>query len=437
MTGRVHIIGAGLAGLSAAINLLKAGRDVALYESAGHAGGRCRSFHDAALGRRIDNGNHLLLSGNRAARAYLGDIGSGDSLTVPEKAEFPFIDLSTGERWTVALGAGFLFRALLTGNMPVPGSRRLDCLQAFRLAFAGESATVAKTLGPDNVLFRRFWEPLAVAVLNTEADQAAASLLRRVIRETIGQGEAACRPLIANKGLSESFVDPALGILGERGVDVRFNSRLRALQTGGNRVSALDFGPGIDGGAVGLEAEDNVILAVPPNAAAGLVPGLEVPNESRAIVNGHFLLDGEDGGEGGGERQGPGDRQGEEMTFLGLLGGTAEWLFVRGDIASVTVSAANELVEEESGVIAGRLWADVAAALGLGDVALPPHRIVKEKRATFAGAPVQVRRRAGTRTPWANLFLAGDWTDTGLPGTIESAVLSGRKASEIILKSSS
>ncbi len=425
MAGRVHIIGAGLAGLSAAIDLLKAGRDVALYESAGHAGGRCRSFHDSALGRRIDNGNHLLLSGNWAARAYLNDIGSGGSLSGPEKAEFPFFDLSTGERWTVGLGAGLLFRALLTGNMPVPGSRRLDCLQAFRLAFAGESATVAQTLGPDNVLFRRFWEPLAVAVLNTEADRAAASLLRPVIRETMGQGEAACRPLIANRGLSESFVDPALGVLGERGVDVRFNSRLRALQTGGNRVSTLDFG----GGAVALEAEDNVILAVPPNAATGLVPGLEVPNESRAIVNGHFLLAGEGGGDEGGERQG--------MTFLGLLGGTAEWLFVRGDVASVTVSAADELAEEATGVIAGRLWTDVAAALGLGDVPLPPHRIVNEKRATFAGTPAQIRRRAGTRTPWANLFLAGDWTDTGLPATIEGAVRSGRKASETILKSSS
>ncbi len=431
MTGRVHIIGAGLAGLSAAIGLLKAGRDVVLYESAGHAGGRCRSFHDSALGRRIDNGNHLLLSGNRAVRAYLGDIGSGDSLTGPGKAEFPFIDLSTGERWTVALGAGFLFRALLTGNMPVPGSRRLDYLQAFRLAFAGENATVAQTLGPDNVLFRRFWEPLAVAVLNTEADRAAASLLRRVIREIIGQGKAACRPLIAHKGLSESFVDPALGVLAARGVDVRFNSRLRALQTGGNRVSALDFGPGFgegfDGGAVGLEAEDTVILAVPPNAAAGLVPGLEVPDESRAIVNGHFLLDGAGGGES----------QGEKMTFLGLLGGTAEWLFVRGDVASVTVSAADKLAEEAPGVIAGRLWADVATALGLGDVPLPPHKILKEKRATFAGTPAQVRRRAGTRTSWANLFLAGDWTDTGLPATIEGAVRSGGKAAETILKSSS
>ena len=425
MTGRVHIIGAGLAGLSAAVGLLKAGRDVALYESAGHAGGRCRSFHDSALGRRIDNGNHLLLSCNRAARDYLDDIGSGGSLAGPGKAEFPFIDLSTGERWTVALGAGFLFRALLTGNMPVPGSRRLDYLKAFRLAFAGESATVAQILGPDNVLFRRFWEPLSVAVLNTEADQAAASLLRPVIRETIGQGEAACRPLIANKGLSESFVDPALGVLGERGVEVRFNSRLRALQTGGNRVLALAFG----GGAVGLEAEDNVILAVPPNAAAGLVPGLEAPDESRAIVNGHFLLGGEGGGEGGDERQ--------VIAFLGLLGGTAEWLFVRGDIASVTVSAADKLAEEATGVIAGRMWTDVAAALGLGDVPLPPHRIVKEKRATFAQTPAQVRRRAGTRTSWANLFLAGDWTGTGLPATIEGAVRSGGKAAETVLKSSS
>jgi len=425
MAGRVHIIGAGLAGLSAAVGLLKAGRDVTLYESAGHAGGRCRSFDDSALGRRIDNGNHLLLSGNRAARAYLDDIGSGDSLTGPEKAEFPFLDLSTGERWTVAAGAGFLLRALLTGDMPVPGSRRLDCLKAFRLAFAGDDATVAQTLGPDNGLFRRFWEPLAVAVLNTEADRAAASLLRPVIRETFGQGEAACRPLIAKTGLSESFIDPALGFLKDRGAAVRFNSRLRALRFEDGRLRDLDFG----GDTVALGEGDHAVLAVPPAAAAGLVPGLETPDESRAIVNGHFLLES--------EGQGPG----EGITFLGLLGGTAEWLFVRGGVASVTVSAADALADEESGVIAERLWADAATALGLGDAPggapLPAHRIVKEKRATFAATPAQVRRRAGTRTAWANLFLAGDWTGTGLPATIEGAVRSGRKASETLLKSSS
>ena len=94
-------------------------------------------------------------------------------------------------------------------------------------------------------------------------------------------------------------------------------------------------------------------------AAAGLVPGLEVPGEFRAIVNGHFRL----------------ERKIEGFSFQGLSGGLGQWLFVRGGIASVTVSAADDLAEEGHASIAGRLWAAVALALGLGDVPLPPHRI--------------------------------------------------------------
>ena len=115
------------------------------------------------------------------------------------------------------------------------------------------------------------------------------------------------------------------------------------------------------------------------------------------------------------------------------MGGTCQWLFVRGDIASVTVSAADALADQPSAAIAGRFWADVTRALGLGDAPLPPHRIVKEKRATFAQTPEEVARRPGTRTAWRNLCLAGDWTDTGLPATIEGAVRSGRAAADAVL----
>ncbi len=417
MAARTHIVGAGLAGLSAAVNLLKAGREVILYEAAGHAGGRCRSYHDATLDRRIDNGNHLVLSGNRAVLGYLGDIGAAGSLTGPEAPEFPFLDLDTAERWTVVLDAGFLPRAILSKAGRVPGSRPGDYLKAFRLALAGEEATVAQCLGPDNALYRRFWEPLAVAVLNTDADEAAASLLWPVIRETLGRGGSACRPLMAKVGLSESFVDPALRFAEGRGAGVSFNCRLKALGMEADRVTALTVGRG----TVTLSDGDSVVLAVPAAAAAGLVPGLEAPDEFRAIVNGHFRL----------------DRTTEDFSFLGLIGGTAQWLFVRGDIASVTVSAADALAEQPTETIARRLWGEVAKGLGIGAAPLPPWRIVKEKRATFAQTPGQVRRRAPVRTAWKNLFLAGDWTATGLPATIEGTLWSGAKASNAVLRSTS
>lgn len=106
MTATVHVVGAGVSGLAAAIELTKAGIPVAVYEAAGHAGGRCRSFFDEELGRRIDNGNHLLLSGNGSVLAYLTSIGASGELTGPEFAEFPFFDLLSGERWTVRPNAG-------------------------------------------------------------------------------------------------------------------------------------------------------------------------------------------------------------------------------------------------------------------------------------------------------------------------------------------
>jgi squalene-associated FAD-dependent desaturase len=411
--GQVHIIGAGVAGLSCAVRLTRAGRQVTLYEAAGHTGGRCRSFHDATLDRLIDNGNHLLLSGNRAVASYLEDIGAADSLTGPDQAAFPFLDLKSGLRWTVAPNSGRIPWWIFSPGRRVPDSRAGDYLQGFRLAASRGDGTVASVLDPARPLYRRFWEPLAVAVLNTAADEGAASLLWPVIRETFGRGEAACRPRIARVGLSDSFVDPALRLLERAGCPVLLNHRLRGIEVSTGRAMALD----ITGGRVDLGGDDQVVLAVPPAAAAGLVPGLTVPRESRAIVNGHFRL----------------ARAHEGLSFLGIVGGVCQWLFVRGDIASVTVSAADDLAEDAAPSIAARMWREIARALDLGDIPVPPHRIVKEKRATFAQTPEEARRRPGPGTAWSNLILAGDWTDTGLPATIEGALRSGYKAADMSL----
>ncbi len=415
MPGRTHIIGAGLAGLSAAVQLTKAGRAVSLHEGAGHAGGRCRSFFDETLGRRIDNGNHLLMSGNQAALGYLKDIGADNSLTGPGKAAFPFLDLVSGERWTVEMDEGIIPWWIFSKSRRVPQTGPVDYLKALKLAWAGDEATVAGCLDTSSPLYGRFLEPLAVAVLNTGAEEASASLLWPVIRETFGRGGAASRPLIASQGLSESFVDPALKFLLDRGVEISFNQRLKKFRVTDDRVTGLAFATA----DVALGDGDQVILATPPAAAASLVSGLQAPLDSRAIVNGHFRLDGETG----------------DISFLGLVGGISQWLFVRGDMASVTVSAADNLVDEDGEVIAERLWAEVAAALDLGDAPPGPYRIVKEKRATFAQTPEQVKMRRLLRAPWKNLCLAGDWTDTGLPATIEGSIRSGVTASETVLLS--
>jgi squalene-associated FAD-dependent desaturase len=417
VTGRVHVVGAGLSGLSAAVSLVRAGRRVQVFEAAGQAGGRCRSFDDDKLGCRIDNGNHLLLSGNRAVFDYLQSIGAADRLTGPARAEFPFLDLETGNRWTIRPTGGRVPWWILMPSRRVPGTAWYDYVRGLRLARCGPAATVKACLDDGGALYRRFWEPLAVAALNTDAASASAALLWPVVKETFGRGEAACRPRIAALGLGDCFVDPAIAFLRQQGAEMLFHRRLRRIDTSDGRVSRLVFTGGDE--ALDIAADDQVILAVPPAPALALIPDLLTPRSSRAIVNAHFRLT---------ERH-------ENVQILGLIGGMSQWLFVRDDVASVTISAADALGEGASEVLAGRLWAEVALALGIAAEPMPPWRLVREKRATFAQTPEEVPRRPPARTRWRNLFLAGDWTDTGLPATIEGSVRSGHTAAGIALRS--
>ncbi len=416
---RVHVVGAGISGLACAVRLAGQGRPVVLYEAAAQAGGRCRSYFDAKLGRTLDNGNHMLLSANRAALSYLEEIGARDTLTGPARALFPFVDVRSGERWCVRPNGGPLPWWILAPGRRVPGTRAAAYLAGLRLAFARPEETVAQRLDPEDPLWRRFWEPLTVAALNTAPHEAAARLLWQVVRQTFGRGEAACRPLVARNGLSASFIDPALAVLHEAGAEVHFNARLRAVDFDGERAAGLSFA----GARVALTGEDHVVIAVPPAAARALLPDLAAPADSRPIVNGHIRLPAP-------PRWPPG--MAEDLPLMGLIGGAAQWLFLRADVVSLTVSAAAELCERPSEEIAERLWSETAVALGLDPAARPPVRIVKERRATLAQTPEALRRRPPARTRWRNLVLAGDWTDTGFPATIESAVRAGRAAAALV-----
>ncbi len=411
MTGAIHIVGAGLAGLACAVRLADDGRRVALYEAARMAGGRCRSYFDATLDLTIDNGNHLLLSGNAAARDYGARIGAGDALVGPSECEFAFLDFETGQRWTLRPNASKLPWWVFFADRRVPGTGPLDYLDAGRLLFAKPGATIGETMRCEGALWDKLWRPVLLSALNTEPRDACATLAGAVLRETLAAGGAACRPLVARDGLGHAFIEPALRTLQTKGVEPRFGARLRGIAFEGDRVSALRFGDE----EVALGRDDSVVLAVPPWMAQELVPGLAAPDNFRAILNVHFKI-----------APPPG-----RPLLLGMVSSLTEWLFAFDDRLSVTISGADRLMDAPREELAEKIWVEVASATGLPAAPLPPWQIVKEKRATFAATPAQEARRPGAKTQWDNLLLAGDWTATGLPATIEGSIRSGYLAADL------
>jgi squalene-associated FAD-dependent desaturase len=412
---RVYVVGAGLAGLSAATALAERGVRVELIEAAGQAGGRCRSYFDPAIGGVIDNGNHLVLSGNRAINRYLRRIGARDALVGPPRAEFPFVDLVSGARWTLKPDEGPLPFWILRKGRRVPGTSGADYAAYAKLLWAGRSKRIGDVIADRGALWQRLMHPFLLAALNTEPEDASAALAGAVLRETLAKGGRAYRPRIAHPSLAVAFIEPALAFLAKHGAAQRLSARLKAMTFGPRAVAALEM----PDATIPVGPRDVVVLAVPPWVARDLVPDLQVPDEFRAIVNAHFKLALPDHPE-----------KDRAPTIVGVIGGIAEWIFVFSDRISVTVSSADALVEKDREELARILWADVARALEIG-TPLPAWQIVKEKRATFAATPAQDAKRPPAATGWRNLILAGDWTQTGLPATIEGAVRSGENAAAL------
>lgn len=443
MLGRVHIIGAGLAGLSAAVRLCAAGVPVTVHETTQHAGGRCRSFYDKALEATIDNGTHLMLSGNRDVLDYVDLIGSQAALDVSANAQFAFQDLSARTSWCVDLGRKEGRWALLPWlwdkRRQPPGFTPWGFGRDLLALSRGRDCRVADCLDTTSELYRTFWRPMTLAVLNVEPQAGSAQLLWTVLRDTVLKGSAHAKPVFAPHGLGAALVDPALAMLAKSGAEVHFGRHISGLECQAGRVKTLQFAQA----AEVLGENDTVVLAVPHHKVADLLDDFDVEMGAQSILNVHY-------------RVASNETAFATPRLVGLVDAKAQWLLQRGPIVSVTVSDAQAWMDKDTDAIAQALWPDVVQALWPdgahalwpdGAQALWPdgaqatylgempsrYRVIKERRATFCASPEAQLKRLPTRTKIANLVLAGDWTDTGLPATLESAVKSGRLAAEAVL----
>ncbi|WP_052711793.1 hydroxysqualene dehydroxylase [Elstera litoralis] len=237
-------------------------------------------------------------------------------------------------------------------------------------------------------------------------------MLSAVLRQGLLRGAAAACPMVARESLSASLIEPALTYLAAQGARLRFTTPVRGFHRVEERLTGLRIG---NGEIIPITPRSRVILAVPPSAAQRLLPELTVPTESRAILNAHAVL------------PVPPDA-GETPELLGLIDGTGEWFLRRGARVAITISAADSFRNWPEEKLGAALQTDLLRLYGCAPETLT---LIWEKRATFAATPDQVALRPKARaSALANLRLAGDWTDTGLPATLEGAIRSGIRAAE-------
>jgi squalene-associated FAD-dependent desaturase len=430
------VIGGGLSGLAAAANLAAQGLPVILFEQKPHLGGRAYSFVETTTGETVDNGQHVLIRGYVATMRLLETIGTSRFLTMQPAPVLVFHHPAKG------------FRTFRLPSLPSPfhlvvgvlGSDLFSMRDRFGILRTGLAIrrcvgeaerdiaplTVAEWLaseGQSEEAVRSFWEPLAVSIMNEHVSSASALLFVRALRTAFLDDRANAALAIPTVGLSDLYANPARDFIARQGGSVHCATRVAKLTASQDRVTGVVLQ---DGSFVEASA---VILALPPAEARAAVPeqlaaqGFLASSSNMSfspIVSVHLWF----------------KHDVMRQDVVGLIGRTVQWVFNRRKLAaggtegghiSATISAANDIVGRTVEEIVGLVMKDLRSTFGQ-KMPEPWHvLVIREKRATFSATPAVERLRPDQRTPIDNLFLAGDWTATGFPATIESAVISGER----------
>jgi squalene-associated FAD-dependent desaturase len=434
------VIGGGLSGLAAGVHLAARGIPVLLLEQKPHLGGRAYSFVDTTTGETVDNGQHLLIRGYAATMRLLETLGTMRLLTMQRAPELVFHHPLRGFRSfhlpsfpsPLHVLVGVLASDLFTATDKVSVLRAGWFIRRCRGEAEHQLAdlTVAAWLaaqGQSDEVIRSFWEPLAVSIMNEHVSSASALVFVHSLRTAFLEHHTNAALAIPTVGLSDLYANPARDFIVRWGGRVHCSSRVAKLTAEQDHVTRVVLH---DGSSVDASA---VILALPPPEARAVLPpqvasqGFLSSNTGISfspIVSVHLWF----------------RREVMHHDVVGLIGRTTQWVFNRRRLApdgtegghiSATISAAHEIVGQTLEEIVSLVMHDVRSAFG-EQMPEPWHALViREKRATFSPTPAAERLRPDQKTPLGNLFLAGDWTNTGYPATIEGAVISGERCAAL------
>jgi squalene-associated FAD-dependent desaturase len=441
---RVLIIGGGLAGLSAGVALAESGYKVELLERRAFLGGRAYSFIDQSSGEVVDNGQHLMMGCYRETFQFFSRLGTLDKLQFQPQARVDFLDEKLGQTtllcpsWPAPLH-------LIGGLFKLKGISLADKLRALLVGSAlqvknGKVKSKFGNLTVDEwlnsckqspLMRERFWDPFSIATLNEDPKVAAASLLVTVLQQAFGGTKEDSTMVTAKVGLSELYTNQAKEFIESRGGKISLRAVVSKINIQGNNCQGVTLNNGQT-----LTA-DTYISAIPyfalrPLLSESLFDTMEYFKQwknitSAPIVSIYLWF----------------DRSVTELGFAGMLGTKLQWLFNKDvifarsnrdqQLLTFVISAAHEYASLPKEKLVEMAIKDIHKVLPKATQAKVLNSLViKEHNATFSASLLAEKSRPEPTTPINNLFLAGDWTNTGLPATIEGAVLSGHRCAKEI-----
>lgn len=420
---RVVVVGAGVAGLSCATMLAERGFRVTIIEARGQAGGRTFSFPDPHTGEEIDNGQHILMGCYTSTLAWMASLGTRHQIHIPEDPIGFVQDRAVLFEWRLghlpapwhAVMGILQFRALTWRE-------RLNALMVGRrLNGARDEETAASWLariGQAGRVMNFLWKPLCLAAMNEDPSTASARLFSKVLRLMLFERRHFSDILIPSTGLSKLMIEPALRQITQARGTVHFGKKIKRIQTEGEEVRCV---VSADGKAW---SGDYFVLAAPPGPLSRIdgMPAIGA-GPSSAIVSCYVWLD---------------DPVAYEILpneMTACVESPIHWVFRKSDrLVQLTTSAAGALAAMSVTTAARMLTDEFIRLFPMAGNRIVRTQLLKERNATTLTGGLMTRPRTATR--WRNAFLAGDWIDTGLPCTIESAVRSGFMAAEAIQRAS-
>ena len=425
---KILIIGGGLAGLSAAINLIEEGYKIEIIEASPKLGGRTYSFLSNDKHTIIDNGQHILMGCYSHTLDYIDRVNSRDKFHFQESLEINYV-AEEGKTFKLSIPKSFYPFNLLYGFINfklLTVSERKTVLKFFLAIKTGnvkvvENQSVKELLsihGQSGGVIGKFWDNLVISAMNTPIELASGELFVNMIKIIFFSGRDGSNIIIPNVGLSEALIYPAENLIinkgnkivtSERVIKVEFqNGKVKEVITTKRKITDFEY-------IISAIPSDQLLKILSNDISAKMnIPSLQYSS----ILSVNLWL----------------SENPLKEKFYGIVGGEFHWLFNKGKYISLVKSAAADLIFSKKNELIETANSELKKYFTiLTDTEIIDSKIIKERKATMISDINSIKKRKKLSYSYNNLFIAGDWTNTGLPGTIESSVKSGRMISEMIL----